>query len=90
MKRLLVLYLISAAASAFSLCAQNITGRVIDESDIPLAYANIILQKADSTYIEGTVADTAGRFVLAAHPEAARVQITFIGYETEYRGLNDL
>ena len=89
MKRLFVLCLLSAA-SALSLCAQNITGRVIDETDTPLAYANIILQRADSTYIEGAVADTAGIFVLAAHPEAARVQVTFIGYETEYRALNDL
>ena len=27
--------------------AQSITGRVTDENDIPLAYANVILQKAD-------------------------------------------
>ena len=89
MKRLFVLCFLYAA-SALSLCAQNITGRVIDETDLPMAYANIILQRADSTYIEGAVADTAGIFVLAAHPEAARVQVTFIGYETEYRALNDL
>ena len=89
MKRLFVLCFLYAA-SALSICAQNITGRVIDETDAPLAYANIILQRADSTYIEGAVADTAGIFVLAAHPEAARVQVTFIGYETEYRALNDL
>ena len=89
MKRLFALCFLYAA-SALSICAQNITGRVIDETDAPLAYANIILQRADSTYIEGAVADTAGIFVLAAHPEAARVQVTFIGYETEYRALNDL
>lgn len=89
MKRLFALCFL-CAASALSICAQNITGRVIDETDSPLAYANIILQRADSTYIEGAVADTAGIFVLAAHPEAARVQVTFIGYETEYRALNDV
>ena len=33
--------------TAISIHAQSITGRVTDENDIPLAYANIILQKAD-------------------------------------------
>ena len=89
MKRLSALCVLSAV-SALTLCAQNFTGKVIDENDSPLAYANIILQRADSTYIEGAVADTAGIFVLTAHPEAARIQVTFIGYETEYRALNDL
>ena len=89
MKRLSALCILSAI-SALNLCAQNFTGKVIDENDSPLAYANVILQRSDSTYIDGAVADTAGRFVLATHPEAARVQVTFIGYETEYRTLNDL
>lgn len=89
MKRLSALCILSAVA-ALNLCAQNFTGKVIDENDSPLAYANVILQRSDSTYIDGAVADTAGRFVLASHPEAARVQVTFIGYETEYRTLNDL
>ena len=90
MKRFIVLYLFLIVASSITISAQNITGRVIDESDAPLAYANVILQRSDSTYIEGTVADTAGRFTITSHPEAARVQISFIGYETQYRALNDL
>ena len=90
MKRILLLCLLTAIVSSLSLCAQNITGKVVDETDAPLAYANIILQRSDSTYIDGAVADTAGRFVLAAHPEAVRVQVTFIGYETVYRALNEL
>lgn len=62
----------------------------MDETDTPVAYANVILQRVDSTYIAGAVADTAGRFALAAHPEAAWVQVTFIGYETQYRALDDI
>ena len=79
-----------AATSSITTNAQSITGKVVDETDTPLAYANVILQKSDSTYIAGAVADTAGRFALAAHPEAAWVQVTFIGYETQYRALNDI
>ena len=52
--------------------------------------ANVILQKADHTYIDGTVTDTTGRFVISAHQEAAMIQISFIGYETAYRQLDEV
>ena len=90
MKRLLLLCLFAAVASAMTVSAQSISGKVVDESDAPLAYANVILQRSDSTYIEGAVADTAGMFTMASHPEAVRVQISFIGYETQYRALDDI
>ena len=61
--------------------AQSIKGKVIDENDEPLAYANVMLQKADSTYISGTMTDTLGVFVLEAAPQAAMVHISFIGYD---------
>ncbi len=88
MKRVFILFIIMALSITAN--AQSITGMVVDETDTPLAYANVILQKSDSTYLFGTVADTAGRFTIAAHPEAAWVQVTFIGYETQYRALNEL
>ena len=59
--------------------AQSIKGRVIDENDEPLAYANVMLQKADSTYISGAMTDTLGVFVLESAPQAAMVHISFIG-----------
>ena len=88
MKRVFILFIMMALSITAN--AQSITGMVVDETDTPLAYANVILQKSDSTYIAGAVADTAGRFTIAAHPEAAWVQVTFIGYETQYRSLKDL
>ena len=88
MKRVFILFIMMALSITAN--AQSITGMVVDETDTPLAYANVILQKKDSTYLFGTVADNAGRFTIAAHPEAAWVQVTFIGYETQYRPLNEL
>lgn len=90
MKRVFIFLILMAVTSSITTKAQSITGKVVDETDTPLAYANVILQKGDSTYIAGAVADTAGRFAIAAHPEAAWVQVTFIGYETQYRALNDI
>ena len=33
--------------------AQNLTGKVIDEKNEPLAYANVILQTEDSVFLAG-------------------------------------
>ena len=46
------------AALKTNVSAQSIKGRVIDENDEPLAYANVMLQKADSTYLGGAMTDT--------------------------------
>ena len=62
--------------------AQTIKGKVYDENDLPLAYANVMLQKADSTYISGVMTDTLGMFVLESDPQAAMIQVSFIGYES--------
>lgn len=88
MKRVFILFIMMALSITAN--AQSITGMVVDETDTPLAYANVILQRSDSTYLAGAVADTAGRFAIASHPEAAWAQVTFIGYETQYRALNEL
>ncbi|WP_303916287.1 carboxypeptidase-like regulatory domain-containing protein [Bacteroides mediterraneensis] len=45
--------------------SQNITGRLVDEQNQPVPYANVILQKADSTYLSGTVTDLTGAFSLS-------------------------
>lgn len=64
--------------------AQTITGRVVDENNEPLAYANVILHKADSTFIAGTVTDTCGLFVISSHPETSILQISFVSYRTQF------
>lgn len=89
MKLFIAVAMIMIAAS-LDCNSQNIAGKVIDENYMPVAYANVILQKADSAYLDGTVTDTAGIFVLRHHPEAARVQISFVGYGTVYETLDDV
>ena len=85
MKRVVIiiisLILVSVSYEAFG---QNITGKVLDEYDAPLAYANVILQRPDSTFVTGTVTDTCGVFVLEADPEAEWVQVSFVSYQTQY------
>lgn len=88
--RKILLTLLFTAVCMLNIDAQTITGRVTDENDDPLAFANVILQKADNSYIDGTVTDTTGRFSIAGHQDAAKIQISFIGYKTVYRTLDNL
>ena len=70
------------AALSFTAHGQNLQGKVVDENDEPLAYANVMLQKADSTYLSGTMTDTLGMFILTPDPAASMLHVSFIGYET--------
>ena len=89
-KHLLIFSAVAPLLTALSLSAsaQSLKGRVIDENNEPLAYANVMLQKADSTYISGAMTDTLGIFVLEAAPQAAMVHISFIGYEPYMTAVN--
>ena len=60
--------------------AQNLTGKVIDENREPLAYANVVLQTADSVFLAGTTTDLDGTFELALHEKAKLVNLSFVGY----------
>ena len=69
---------------SFESIGQTVTGKVLDEYDLPLAYANVIMQRSDSSFVSGTITDTSGVFVLEADPEAIRIQVSFISYHTKY------
>ena len=75
-------------ALSINVSAQSLKGRVKDENNEPLAYANVMLQKADSTYLSGAMTDTLGVFVLEPHADASMIQVSFIGYEPYYVSIN--
>ena len=65
MKRtiMMMLCLIGMAAS---MNAQSISGKLVDEKNEPLAYANVVLQQTDSTFVKGEVSDEKGGFRIEA------------------------
>ena len=81
MKRI-YLFLVGMMALTVTTQAQNLTGKVLDEKNTPLAYANVILQTADSVYLAGTTTDVDGKFTLAKHENAKLINISFVGYST--------
>ncbi|MFR5758028.1 MAG: carboxypeptidase-like regulatory domain-containing protein [Bacteroides cellulosilyticus] len=40
--------------ACISLMAQNISGKLVDEAQQPLPYANVVLQTVDSAFVTGT------------------------------------
>ena len=70
--------------------AQTLKGKVIDEKNASLAYANVVLQTVDSIYVAGTTTDMEGRFELALHEKAKLINISFVEYSTitksKYKG----
>ncbi|MBR4922850.1 MAG: carboxypeptidase-like regulatory domain-containing protein, partial [Bacteroidaceae bacterium] len=81
------LFLMGMMVLIASAQAQNLTGKVIDEKNMPLAYANIILQTADSIYLAGTITDMDGKFALEKHEKAKLINISYVGYSTVVKEL---
>ena len=76
------------AALSFNAHGQNLQGKVVDENNEPLAYANVMLQKADSAYLSGAMTDTLGMFTMPAHPDGEMLHVSFIGYESYHAPIN--
>ena len=91
MKRI-YLFLMGMMTLIASSQAQNLTGKLVDEKNTPLAYANVILQTADSIYLAGTTTDVTGKFELAKLENAKLINISFVGYSTIVKKItsNDL
>lgn len=72
--------------AALQLHAQTMmTGRVVDEQQQPVPYANIVLLSLpDSVFVQGMVTDNDGRFKFenVKSIKDKIVQISYIGYET--------
>lgn len=83
MKKLFSVALVLVATMfANTTFAQNITGKVLDELNQPFPYVNVLLQKADSSYIAGTITAEDGTFTLKSTPDGKLLNLSFVGYKT--------
>ena len=72
--------LISAGLTSYA--QEILKGRVTDEDNEPVAYANVaLLSKADSTIVSGTVTDEDGTFSIASEEDRI-LMVAMLGYET--------
>ncbi|MDE6860766.1 MAG: TonB-dependent receptor [Duncaniella sp.] len=59
-------------------------GVVVDESKTPIDFVNVVLLKADTTYLAGTVTDKDGNFMFSGTWDSPKfVKISSIGYATQ-------
>ena len=65
--------------------SQNLSGRVVDERNHPIEFANVVLYSLpDSVLVTGTITDTNGEFAITDHfVERGFLQISFMGYKTQ-------
>lgn len=68
----------------------TITGKVVDEQNQIIPYANILLlQATDSTFVQGTSANEAGFFELnGVEPNLYLLQASYVGRGSEPRALD--
>lgn len=88
-----LLYLFFTFCILFGTYAQNvqISGRVTDAKNEPVAFANIALQRTDSSFVTGCTSDDKGRFAvrnLAA--DNYLLQVSYVGYTTQVLRLDNL
>ncbi len=63
--------------------AETFTGRVVDETQAPIPFANVVLlNSSDSAFVAGTTTDTDGRFSLTGHAAKPLIKISYLGYQT--------
>ncbi|MEM8847669.1 MAG: outer membrane beta-barrel family protein [Bacteroidota bacterium] len=70
--------------------AYKITGKVVNEENKSIAFANVLLLRAaDSTFVQGTSTDDTGRFMLEqVQPDLYLLQASYIGVGSIPRGLD--
>ena len=65
---------------------RHLTGTIIDEQGLPVAYANIaVLNPADSTLLCGGVSNESGVLVIPIDQPNIIARISYIGYKTIYK-----
>ena len=85
MKSKVIMMLMLLVASIHTY-AQTISGRLVDEQNQPLQYANIVLLSLpDSTFVSGTISDEMGDFRLPKDEKGKLVRISSVGYNTLYK-----
>ena len=69
--------------AALTAVAGTVTGRVLDENQVPMPYVNVLLlNSADSSFVQGTVTGEDGAFSIAGELETGILRISSVGYKT--------
>ena len=79
------LIIICICSYTLEIQAQTIHGNVVNEEQQPMPFANIVFMKADSTYVNSTIADDMGGFFIPYNKEIKLLNVSYIGYVPQYQ-----
>ena len=66
--------------------SRHLKGQVVDEHNLPLAYANVtLLNPNDSSMVGGGVTNESGRFVIPNDHGKVIARVTYVGHKTVHR-----
>ena len=72
-----------AVLAVMAAAAETFTGRVVDETQAPVPFANVVLlNSSDSAFVAGTTTDADGQFSLAGNTVKPLIKISYLGYKT--------
>ena len=83
-------FLLAASLTSLMLHAQdkNISGRLVDEQQQPVEYANVVLLSLpDSAFVAGVVSDAQGAFQLTHSGNGSLLRISCVGFAELYRNV---
>ena len=81
-----IAFLCACLLATLAVQAQTLTGKLIDEKNQPLPYANIVLLSLpDSAFVTGSVSAEDGTFRLNATCDNRLIRVSSIGYATLYK-----
>ena len=81
----LIITLIALLMSIATAIAATFTGRILDEKQAPFPYVNVVLlDGADSTFVQGTVTGDDGTFSITGALETGILKISSVGYKTRF------
>lgn len=80
MKLTLVLLSVLLSVATY---AQTLTGKIIDQQNQLVPFANVIALDADSVFINGNVSGEDGMFRIEATKQAALLKVSYIGFEEQ-------
>ncbi|MDR3226323.1 MAG: carboxypeptidase-like regulatory domain-containing protein [Prevotellaceae bacterium] len=79
-----ILAIIAFCITSITVNAQTINGIIVDETDVPIESVNVVLNTADSVFIEGTTTNKSGEFALRKGSETLkRLTFSYTGYQTK-------
>lgn len=82
----MLLFLSLELLSFCQVMAQNIKGKIVDETGNPVSFANVVLlNRQDSSFVKGAISGNDGGFVIESSCSNGFIKVSSVGYKTAFK-----